>query len=301
MKRSVAIASILIMGVLWAGVDLGTKRWVQLHLATPVHLLPVTAVDGKTICEAYKTKLGIQDCRQLDNRVYQVEGPLKLKKDDVLKDILVDHPLLFAFPQDKGYAVRIRIWQDKKKAPITTIGQALELSLQQSDQAMQKMLKTGIFGIPRGKGAIATGQELKKGVVYLLSSRRIVLIPGFLDFSYVENPAGAWGILRSVDPSSRKWIFYVFTIVAMLVILYLVFFPPSYSWWVLFALGGILGGAIGNLEGRFSRGAVVDFIHMFWGKFNWPNYNVADIGITVGLVILLIHSFFVKPKKPGKS
>ena len=68
MKRSVAITAILVMGVLWAAADLGSKRWAQLHLATPVHLLPVTGQEGKTVCEAYKNKLGIRDCKELKTR-----------------------------------------------------------------------------------------------------------------------------------------------------------------------------------------------------------------------------------------
>jgi len=294
MKRSTAIAIVLIMGVLWAVADLGSKHWIQLHLATPVHLLPVTSKDGKTICEAYRNRFGIQDCKSLENKVYQVEGPLKLKKGAPLKPVLMDYPILFAFLQDKGFAVRLHTWH--KKAPVKTIDKALSLSLNKSDRKMQKILKTGIFGISRGNGAVLRDRQLKKGRIYLLSSRRIVLIPNLLDLSYVENPAGAWGILHSVSPNLRRWLIYGFSIVAMIVILYLMVFPPSYSLWVLFALGGILGGAIGNMADRITGGTVVDFIHMYWGRFNWPNYNVADIGITVGLIILLIHSFFIKEK-----
>ena len=162
MKRRVAIAAILIMGILWAAADLGSKHWVQLHLATPMHLLPVTIANGQTICKAYKNKLGIKDCEKLKNKVYEVEGPLKVKKGDSLKKILVDHPLLFAFLKDKGFAVRLHIWQDTKKPTIKTIDQALNRSLKLNGEETRKILATEIFGIRRGKGPVSVDRLLKK-------------------------------------------------------------------------------------------------------------------------------------------
>ena len=52
----------------------------------------------------------------------------------------------------------------------------------------------------------------------------------------------------------------------------------------------ILGGAIGNLIDRFANGFVVDFI----GVYKWPNFNLADIFITVGVLLLLV--FYAKIK-----
>ncbi len=63
--------------------------------------------------------------------------------------------------------------------------------------------------------------------------------------------------------------------------------------WATTALGGIIGGALGNLADRvfrgaaWGRGAVVDFIDLQW----WPIFNVADAAITVGLVIVLFHLY----------
>lgn len=63
--------------------------------------------------------------------------------------------------------------------------------------------------------------------------------------------------------------------------------------WGAIALGGIIGGALGNLADRvfrgaaWGRGAVVDFIDLQW----WPIFNVADASITVGLVMGLFHLY----------
>ncbi|MCK5117252.1 MAG: signal peptidase II [Candidatus Aegiribacteria sp.] len=56
----------------------------------------------------------------------------------------------------------------------------------------------------------------------------------------------------------------------------------------LAGLGAILGGALGNLLDRFMYGKVVDFIDIGGSGWRWPTFNVADIAITVGGVILVI-------------
>jgi lipoprotein signal peptidase len=46
----------------------------------------------------------------------------------------------------------------------------------------------------------------------------------------------------------------------------------------------------------------VDFIHMYWGSSHWPRYNVADIGITVGVIVLVIATGFKKnPPKAAQA
>lgn len=63
--------------------------------------------------------------------------------------------------------------------------------------------------------------------------------------------------------------------------------------WAAIGLGGIIGGALGNLADRifrgagWGRGAVVDFIDLQW----WPIFNVADAAITVGLVLVLFDLY----------
>jgi len=53
------------------------------------------------------------------------------------------------------------------------------------------------------------------------------------------------------------------------------------------SLGLILGGAFGNLVDRVATGKVIDFIDMGVGNYRWPTYNIADIAVTVGAVILI--------------
>jgi signal peptidase II len=63
-------------------------------------------------------------------------------------------------------------------------------------------------------------------------------------------------------------------------------------------LGLILGGAVGNLIDRVYDGAVIDFIEMGIGGHWWPVYNVADIGVTVGAVLLLWYLIMSQRGEP---
>jgi signal peptidase II len=62
------------------------------------------------------------------------------------------------------------------------------------------------------------------------------------------------------------------------------------------ALGAILGGALGNVLDRVLYGAVVDFIDVGASGFRWPTFNVADIGITLGGLVLVL--FYRRPRAP---
>jgi signal peptidase II len=61
------------------------------------------------------------------------------------------------------------------------------------------------------------------------------------------------------------------------------------------ALALIAGGAIGNLIDRVRLGYVTDFVHVYWGSHQWPDFNVADSAISIGIVLLLIDA--VRPRR----
>lgn len=59
-------------------------------------------------------------------------------------------------------------------------------------------------------------------------------------------------------------------------------------------LGGIHGGIVGNMIDRLFRGSVVDFLDFEFGGWHWPAFNVADSAISVGVVLVLLASFFCR-------
>jgi signal peptidase II len=67
------------------------------------------------------------------------------------------------------------------------------------------------------------------------------------------------------------------------------------------ALGLILGGTLGNLYDRIVFGGVRDFLHCYYDKHIWPDFNIADCCLVCGAGVLLVHSFFVSETQPAKS
>ncbi len=59
----------------------------------------------------------------------------------------------------------------------------------------------------------------------------------------------------------------------------------------------VVGGAIGNIIDRLRQGAVTDFLDFYWRDWHWPTFNVADIAITVGAVLIVVASLPVRRRK----
>lgn len=138
----------------------------------------------------------------------------------------------------------------------------------------------------------------------LLASRHlqyaapIPIIQNWLELRYTENEAIAFSMLHSVRPDVRKWIIYPLTLMALAFLITLIWQMRHDSVWWLAALMLILSGAIGNLSERVIRGYVIDFIRLhYYDAWSWPIFNVADILITCGGILLAIRMFSKSPQK----
>ena len=59
----------------------------------------------------------------------------------------------------------------------------------------------------------------------------------------------------------------------------------------------VVGGALGNIIDRLRQGAVTDFLDVYWRDWHWPTFNVADIAITLGTVLILAASLPLRRRK----
>ncbi len=110
------------------------------------------------------------------------------------------------------------------------------------------------------------------------------------------------GIAFSIDLGGR-YILSTVSVIASLVLIYLIFSSDISKRTELWALSLILGGAAGNLIDRISTGRVIDFIDCDFPDFimqRWPVFNLADSFITAGMVFLFIHFIFFE-KRPAKT
>lgn len=116
-----------------------------------------------------------------------------------------------------------------------------------------------------------------------LGGEPIPVLGNLLRLVYVHNPSSAFGLFHG-----SRWFFIGVSAVSILVILSLALSGRYGSRWHQLAFGMILGGALGNLLDRIWLGVVIDFIEMGIGRHRWPVYNVADIGVTAGVVLLTL-------------
>ena len=111
----------------------------------------------------------------------------------------------------------------------------------------------------------------------------------FFDLVRYHNEGSAFGFLNDAG-GWQKWFFNGISIVASVVIIYLL---KKHTNEKLFCAGLalVLGGAIGNLYDRITLGYVVDFLNFHLNNHYWPAFNVADSAICVGVGLLLLDSF----------
>ncbi len=104
-------------------------------------------------------------------------------------------------------------------------------------------------------------------------------------FEHVHNYGAAFGILQN-----QGNFFIIVAVVAVIGILAYVRYLPTEDWIVRVLLGLMLGGAIGNVIDRINQGFVTDFVKMgIPGIYYWPNYNIADSAIVIGVIGLGIY------------
>jgi signal peptidase II len=130
----------------------------------------------------------------------------------------------------------------------------------------------------------------------------IRVLEDYWHFRYVENCGGAFGFLSGQQEKYRRPFFYITSILASIFLVYLLIRLKESEKVLLAAFSVILGGAVGNVIDRVRLGYVVDFID--WhirDRARWPTFNIADVGITVGLLLILVDSFFLAPKREKKA
>lgn len=120
--------------------------------------------------------------------------------------------------------------------------------------------------------------------------REATIVPDYWDFQYTRNPGAAFGFLADHDSPYRKPFFVVISIVAILIILYILHGVTIQHQLLIWGLSLIAGGAIGNFIDRVSYSYVIDFIlWKYTDEYRWPTFNVADVLIVVGVGLMLIE------------
>ncbi len=141
-----------------------------------------------------------------------------------------------------------------------------------------------------GAAGLAAVDQLTKEWALAALKDEVALLP-WLNLVLVHNPGAAFGLLSQAG-GWQRWFFIAAGVVISGGVAVWLRRAARSGGWLPAGLSLVLGGALGNLWDRIARGAVVDFVDVYYGRFHWPAFNVADAAISVGAAILILVSFF---------
>lgn len=127
----------------------------------------------------------------------------------------------------------------------------------------------------------------------LTDGQSVTVIDGFLSFFSSHNTGAAWSML-----SQHTWVLILISVIFIAVILVANWFFKSKNYFYAVSMGLIVSGALCNLYDRIAYGYVRDFISLDF--INFPIFNIADIAITVGVILVCIF-FILLAKKEKKE
>jgi len=139
-------------------------------------------------------------------------------------------------------------------------------------------------------------QVTKHLVVYHMDlGQSIEVIPNLLYLTSHRNAGAAWGILQG-----QMLFFYVVTVIVVAVlVIWMTRLDKKKERLLLVALSFLLGGALGNFIDRIFFQEVVDFVDAFIFGYNFPIFNVADMALTFGVILMGIDAL-LEPKRRNK-
>ncbi len=122
-----------------------------------------------------------------------------------------------------------------------------------------------------------------------LPARQKIALTPFLDLAMVWNPGVSYGLL----PANSTWAVAVLVFFALMVVIALTVWLARIEHRALaIAVALVIGGAVGNAYDRAIYGAVADFISFHAMGYYWYVFNVADVAIVFGVVLLIWDSVF---------
>ena len=121
----------------------------------------------------------------------------------------------------------------------------------------------------------------------LPEAHEVSVIPGLFQLSHWENTGAAFSMFADSASPWRTVGLIGFSVIALLVISFLLWKSGSALNATTIALTLIMGGAFGNLWDRVGKGTVTDFLDFYLGQHHWPPFNIADSAIVVGSLLLM--------------
>ncbi|MFP8966641.1 signal peptidase II [Pokkaliibacter sp. CJK22405] len=113
----------------------------------------------------------------------------------------------------------------------------------------------------------------------------VYVLPVF-NLTLLHNTGAAFSFLAAAG-GWQRWFFAALAIIVAVVIVRWLLVLRQEQRWQTVALCLVLGGALGNLYDRMIHGYVVDFLSFHYADWYFPAFNIADVGITLGALMLI--------------
>ncbi|MCP5159618.1 MAG: lipoprotein signal peptidase [Gammaproteobacteria bacterium] len=130
----------------------------------------------------------------------------------------------------------------------------------------------------------------------LIMHQPVPVTPSF-NLMLTYNTGAAFSFLAEAGGWQRWFFLGLGSLVSIGLVIWLMRLKPQEKG-LAAALALILGGAVGNLIDRAWLGQVIDFIQLYYDRWYWPAFNIADSAITIGAVLLVAESLWLKNPSP---
>lgn len=144
-------------------------------------------------------------------------------------------------------------------------------------------------------------QISKHAIIYIynvdssqLNAQFMSKINSFLNFHLVWNKGFAFGFFQN-DVSMINNFYMLFMIILIFILFIYAVIINKKSYYFCFSL--IIGGAFGNLIDRYLYQAVLDFIDLHYMNYHWYVFNIADITISLGCILIILLELFFEKKQ----
>ena len=135
----------------------------------------------------------------------------------------------------------------------------------------------------------AIDQIIKDLVICYVDASVPITMTSFFNIVVAFNRGAAFSLLNNAS-GWQNWFFAGIAILISITIITSLYRAKEKRWYSSAGLALILGGALGNLCDRFTRGYVVDFLDFHINTWHWPAFNLADAAIVVGILMFFLDS-----------
>ena len=278
--------------------DFGSKQWAVTTLASAVHPMVIRAVDAgasRSLASALRER-GLSDeairHAAASGVLVRYEPARDLRADAALSAEQADVDLIALSGSGLAPPRRLRIQGSDLGQ---TLGSVAARAWRIDADAVQPVLDTATYRATSRIGDASA--PVAAGQIVALQERSIV-VSGNFHLVYAENFGAAWGFLSTAPALVRQLLFVTISLIASIAMGWTLWQGRMATRVSTWALAAVMGGAVGNLIDRVRYRAVVDFIYNFVTigdtVHGWPVWNIADAGITVGVVAIALEMLLTR-------